>query len=301
MEVQLISLDNIVEDENQPRKRYDAEALTGLADSIRQHGVLQPISVLALPSVNMFRIVTGERRWRAAKEAGLEQIPCLVRENAPDDILTEQLIENVQREDLQPLEKARAVDVIKERLGATNREIGGRLGVSERTVGYLLDLLELPAEIGEQVVASPNRPSAGQVTEKHARFLRQLNDLPDVQSAVVDKIREDRLNTDHTGRLVKAIREKPERADEYLGASSDDLRELFGTGPTVAAVVQSAPSGVPCSFADRILEFIGTLDHFQPMLMSPEQVRRSEEALTSLRMTVDALLRECRLETGDPV
>ena len=102
MEVKLIPVERIVEDPEQPRKHQDEEGLNGLADSIRQHGMLNPISVTHLPNLGVFRIVTGERRWRAAQRVGLRDVPCIVKEIDPDEVLTEQLIENVQREDLQP-------------------------------------------------------------------------------------------------------------------------------------------------------------------------------------------------------
>src|SRR5262249_5947586 len=158
LNIQQIEVNLIVEDADQPRKHHSEESLQGLADSIRQHGMLNPITVTPLHNVNRFRIVTGERRWRAAQMAHLETIPCIVGEMEPEERLTQQLIENLQREDLQPLEKARAIQHVRNALNLTNREIARRLGLSERAVSYLLDLLALPEAIGEAVVSSPNRP-----------------------------------------------------------------------------------------------------------------------------------------------
>ena len=238
VEIELIEVRQIVEDPDQPRKHHDEETMQGLADSIRQHGVLQPITVKALANVNMYKIITGERRWRAAQMAGLEEIPCIVRQVEDGEVLTQQLIENLQREDLQPLDKARALTYVKNTLGATNRELGSRLGISERTVGYLLDLTELPADIGQQVVSSPNRPSDGQLTEKHARFLKQLNEQPELQTAVVEKIRNEKLNSENAGKLVKALKQRPEKADEILSATSDHLVKFFRDEEPTQAVVE---------------------------------------------------------------
>jgi ParB family chromosome partitioning protein len=298
LEIKLIAVDRIVEDPDQPRKHQDEEGLSGLADSIRQHGILNPISVTHLPNLGVYRIVTGERRWRAAQKVGLRDVPCVVKEIEPDEVLTEQLIENVQREDLQPAEKARALMHIKDALGATNREIGARLGLSERAVGYLLDLLELPPAISESVISSPNRPADGQLTEKHARFLKQLNDLPDLQTAVVEKIREERLNSDHTGNLVKALRKKPEAADEILRSPADHLIKFFRDGDSGVALAEPPvmTQTRPSAYAARIIDMVEALGQIQPSELPRPEVHQVQDSLTSLKLAVDGLLRECKLE-----
>ncbi len=233
MDLQVIEVSRIVEDPDQPRRALDDVALQGLADSIRQHGVLNPITVAPLKGVDGYRIITGERRWRASQIAGQFEIPCIVRPEAPTDIsekATEQLIENLQREELAPLDKARAIKALKETIGATNKEVAGRLALSERTVGYLLDLMDLPEEIGEQIISSPNRPSAGNLTEKHGRFLRQLNDNPDAQAALVEKIKGDKLSSDETSLYARALRESPDDFEAILGEGADGLRKRFGKG-----------------------------------------------------------------------
>jgi ParB family chromosome partitioning protein len=233
VDLQPIEVSRIIEDPEQPRKAIDDAALQGLADSIRQHGVLNPITVAPLTGVDGYRIITGERRWRASQIAGLFEIPCIVRPEAPSDTsdkATEQLIENLQREELAPLDKARAIKALKEGIGATNKEVAGRLALSERTVGYLLDLMDLPEEIGEQIISSPNRPSGGNLTEKHGRFLRQLNDNPEAQAALVEKIKGDKLSSDETALYAKALRESPDDFDAILGEGPDGLRKRFGGG-----------------------------------------------------------------------
>lgn len=300
MRVEIIEVGRIVEDADQPRRHHDADALQGLADSIRQHGVLQPITVAPLRGMDGYRIVTGERRWRAAQMVGLEVVPCIVRPEEPEDRVTEQLVENLQREDLQPLEKATAIATVKERLGATNREVAGRLGLSERTVGHLLDLLELPFEIGERVVSSPNRPADGQVTEKHARFLKQLNDAPELQSAVVGRIRDDRLSSDQAGRLVRALKQNPDRAEEIMASPADHLIRFFRAPELPESEPEAADAGfVPSARANRILDFLNVLQDVRPMDLPHMEVRQIEDALTSLKLAVDGLIRECRLELGE--
>lgn len=304
MEIELIEVSRIVEDPEQPRKHHDEEGLRGLADSIRQHGMLNPMTVTQLANVNMYKIVTGERRWRAAQMAGLTEVPCIVKEVAPEEILTEQLIENLQREDLQPLEKAQALTQVKDKLGATNRELGSRLGLSERAIGYLLDLTELPEAIGQQVVSSPNRPAAGQLTEKHARFLKQLNDAPDLQTAVVEKIKEERINSDQTGKLVKALRQNPDKAEEILTSPTDHLVQFFRDLEPTEAVTEDtqAAEGVRLSRrAQEVINFLPVLESIRPTELAHPEIRQIEDALSSLKLAVDGLLRECRLELGETV
>lgn len=299
MNIQNIPLDRIAVDPAQPRKQLNEESLQGLADSIRQHGVLNPITVTASGN-NRYAIVTGERRWRAAQTAKLQHIPCIVSEVGSDERLTQQLIENLQREDLQPVEKARAIHYIKQTLTLTNREVARRLGLSERQVGYSLDLLDLPEEIGEAVVSSPNRPAEGQLTEKHARFLKQLNEEPELQSAVVEKIKGDRLTGDQTGKLVKALRKKPERAEEMLQSPADHLADFFADDPDPVLATEDAPSApAPSAHAQQILNFLPSLAGISLNQKSAAEVRQIEDALTSLQMTVETLLKSCRERLGE--
>jgi ParB family chromosome partitioning protein len=301
VEVVLIDLRDIVVDPEQPRRHHSEESLKGLADSIRQHGMLNPITVAPRNSADKHRIVTGERRWRAAELAGLSTLPCIIKQVDPDERLTEQLIENLQREDLQPLEKARAIQHVKEGIGATNREVAKRLGLSERTIGYLLDLMALPEEIGEAVISSPNRPADGQVTEKHARFLKQLNDDPDLQSAVVERIKGERLTGDETGNLVRALKRRPDRSGEIMASPADHLADFYQDEPDMEAPFEDEEPDQPLSnpFARRIIDFLGTLSGFDAGRLSHPELRQVEDALTSLKLTADGLLQACRQRLGD--
>jgi ParB family chromosome partitioning protein len=251
VELQFIALDRIVEDPDQPRKAIEEEALAGLADSIRQHGVLNPITVAPLDGVDGFRIVTGERRWRASQLAGLYEIPAVVRRGPVADEAekaAEQLVENLQREELAPLDKARAIARLKESIGATNKEVAQRLGLGERTVGYLLDLLDLPESIGEQIVSSPNRPADGNLTEKHGRFLRQLNDDPELQAKLADKVKADKLSSEETAKYAKYLKDNPDQADDILGESPDGLLKRFGRGGGSGDSIAGAGRG---TFGDK--------------------------------------------------
>ena len=327
MQIRLIELNRIVEDPDQPRRAIDDAAIASLADSIRQHGLLNPITVTPLEGVDGFRIITGERRWRASNLAGLFEMPCIVRDTPPADAAdktTEQLIENLQREELSPLDKGNAIKLLKAKLEATNKEVGLRLGLSERTVGYLLDLLDLPESIGEQIVSSPNRPSDGNLTEKHGRFLRQLNDDPDLQNKLVEKIKDEKLSSDETARVAKALRSFPDQRDEILGLAVEDLGKVTGGGGgrgfgagggggiglgstnreerfdfKGTEIDISGTDGPPAFSMGRA--FIGILERVVPTL---DEVRVAsvpagdlpalEEALLQVQAKVDAKLREVR-------
>ncbi len=292
MNLRIIPIEQIVEDSGQVRKALDDAALSGLADSIRQHGLLNPITVVPLEGVEGYRIVTGERRWRAAQRANLYEIPCLVRPAEPVDRTAEQLIENLQREDLAPLDKANAVKRIKEAVGGTNREVAQRLGLSERTVGYLLDLLDLPESIAEQIVSSPNRPADGQVTEKHGRFLRQLNEQPDVQAGLVDKIRKERLSSDDTGKVVRALRTNPDLAEAILESEIGTLPSLLGRPADEPFSVGKALCQVVDGIAPRLSDF--TIQQ-----VSAADLPAVEASLETARRAIDAKLAEVRAARRD--
>lgn len=295
MELRRIEITRIVEDPEQPRRAMDEATLAGLADSIRQHGVLQPITVTPLPGVDGYRIVTGERRWRAAQMAGLFDIPSLVR--GEDDLpgadarATEQLIENVQREDLAPLDKANAIKTLKDRLGATNKEVAQRLGLGERAVGYLLDLLDLPQSLGEQIVSTGNRPADGSLTEKHGRFLRQLNENPELQERLAEKIRDEKLSGDDAGKVARALRQRPDKSDEILGSALEDLpRVLDISGDTDGP----SPFSHGRAFAQIVERMLPTLGEVTVGSVSAGDLPALEESLENVKTAVDALLAEVR-------
>jgi ParB family chromosome partitioning protein len=147
----------------QPRTTFEDTALQGLADSVRERGVLQPILVRPLPS-GRYELIAGERRWRAAQIAQLTEVPALVRDRDDSEALEVALIENMAREDLSPVEEARACAALVEELGLTREDVGRRVGRSRVAVSNLLRLLDLP----DEVLALLDR---GDLTEGHGRAL----------------------------------------------------------------------------------------------------------------------------------
>jgi ParB family transcriptional regulator, chromosome partitioning protein len=148
---------------DQPRTKFDAEALAALAASIEASGVVQPLLVRPLPD-GSYELIAGERRWRAAQQAGLEKVPAVVRDQAEAERLQAALIENMVREDLNPVDEARACAALVEDLGLTKEELARRVGRSRPAVSNLIRLLELPDEILELL-------EGGELSEGHGRAL----------------------------------------------------------------------------------------------------------------------------------
>ena len=163
--VSMIAITELDRNPDQPRREFDEASLQTLADSIRQAGVLQPL--LVVEKGGRYQIVAGERRFRAARIAGLETVPCIVRDFTEEEKMEAALIENIQREDLNPIEEATAVKQFMEAFNYTQEQAAKRLGKSRPAVANLLRLLTLPESVREDVVAG--RLSAG-----HARVLAGL-------------------------------------------------------------------------------------------------------------------------------
>jgi ParB family chromosome partitioning protein len=173
-ELRELHVDLVAPNPGQPRKRFDDEALQALADSVKERGVLQPVLVRPRPG-GSYELVAGERRWRAARLAGLETLPALVQQRDDAQSLEDALIENMAREDLNPIEAARAVAGLVEELGLTREAVGRRVGRSRVAVSNLLRLLDLPDEALALV-------EDGSLTEGHGRALLLADDHADRRS-----------------------------------------------------------------------------------------------------------------------
>jgi ParB family chromosome partitioning protein len=167
-ELRELHVDLVAPNPGQPRKRFDEEALQALAESVKERGVLQPVLVRPRPG-GSYELVAGERRWRAARLAGLETLPALVQQRDDARSLEDALIENMAREDLNPIEAARAVAGLVEELGLTREEVGRRVGRSRVAVSNLLRLLDLPDEALALV-------EDGSLSEGHGRALLLADD-----------------------------------------------------------------------------------------------------------------------------
>jgi ParB family chromosome partitioning protein len=164
-----IDVDRILPNSHQPRKTFDEAALNELADSIRMHGVVQPVVVRPLDD-GFFQLIAGERRWRASQLAGLVRLPAVIREAGEHSALELALIENLQREDLNPMEEAQAYERLIVDFSLTQEEVARRVGKNRTTVANMLRLLRLPAEVQQWL--RENRLTTG-----HAKALLSLSDL----------------------------------------------------------------------------------------------------------------------------
>ncbi|MDO8684914.1 MAG: ParB/RepB/Spo0J family partition protein [Armatimonadota bacterium] len=220
--MQLLDLDCIVATTGQPRKTFYEDSLKELAQSISERGVLEPIVVR--PNNGKYEIVMGERRYRACILAGLKQIPAIVKELSDEDAKTDALLENFQREDLNPIEKAKA---IRDLLSFMSWEKCCRtLGVSESTVRRFLELLDLPESIQKELIARDGSGD-GSFTEGHARILRGLNGDLGIQIRIVQKIKAEGLSIDETNKLLQAISDVPEKKEAFLRVPLNVTEEIL--------------------------------------------------------------------------
>jgi len=221
-----IPLARIRENPRQPRLRMDDEALVGLAESIHQHGVIQPI--LVTETIDGYTLVAGERRVRAARMAGLDRIPAIVRQLADRQQLELALVENLQREDLDPMEAARAYRQLMEEFSFSQEDLATRVGRARSTVANTLRLLELHQAVQDAL-------AAGSITEGHARAIGGLP--PEAQALAVATVIADDLSVRQTEELVRRVREPRVARDAWPGTPADpdverveeDLRRSLGT------------------------------------------------------------------------
>lgn len=227
-EIQEIAVGEIRPNPRQPRREFDPEKLSELAASIREHGVVQPI--LVRRTDEGYELVAGERRWRAAQTAGLDRIPAVVRSLSGAQVLEIALIENLQREDLNPLEEAEAYRRLIDEFGLNQEALAQRLGKSRPQVSNTLRLLQLPDAVRQQV-------SDGRLSMGHAKVLLGLEDAAEM-ARVADRIVEEGLSVREAERVIEqaparrrrsAGRKAPAEKDAELAAVEGQLRERLGT------------------------------------------------------------------------
>lgn len=247
----------------QPRRVFRDDSLQELAESIRAHGILQPLIVR--PHGDGFQLVSGERRWRAAQIAELEEVPVLVRDLADRDMLEVALVENLQREDIGPLEAARAYLRLMQEFGLTQEEVASRVGKSRSAVANTLRLLNLEGPI-------QNSLAEGQITEGHARALLAIQD-PERRMEAWRAMLENGATVRDAEATARAERERsglaPRRApierDPNLVAVETRLRERLGTKVAIQRDRSKGKGKLTIEFysdeeLERILEILGAIE-----------------------------------------
>ena len=218
---------------NQPRKRFDPETLAELADSIRIHGIIQPLTVRRL-STGYYQIIAGERRWRAAKDAGLREVPVVIIEADDKKVMEIGLIENLQREDLNPVEEAQGYQTLMEEYGLTQEQVAQQMGKSRPAITNTLRLLALPPEVMGLL-------EEGVLSAGHARAILGAPTAA-LQREAAKKVVDGQLSVRQTEALIKALqKEKPDKPKEqgpdlslYLGELEKDLSGRLGRKVKIA-------------------------------------------------------------------
>lgn len=254
--VREININELRPNPYQPRKVFEKEAIEELAQSIVEHGILQPI--IARKSIKGYEIVVGERRYRAAKAAKLETVPVVVKELTEQQMMELAVLENLQREDLTPIEEGSAYQLLMEKLNLTQEELAKRLGKSRPHIANHIRLLSLPPKIQALI-------SEGKISMGHGRALLGLR-KKDRLIAVVEKVIKESLNVRQLEKLIQQLNDvpretkKPEKKkDVFIKEQESFLREKFGTSVNIK---QSKNKGkIEIEFfskedLDRILELL---------------------------------------------
>lgn len=224
----LIPLNEIKNDDNQPRKSFDNDKIAELTESIKTHGIIQPL-ILRKSDDGFYIIVAGERRWRAAKMAGLKEVPAIVMELSEKDILEISLIENIQRQDLNPIEEALAYKKLLSEFKLTQEDLSKRIGKSRTAITNTMRLMNLDSRVQQYIIE-------GILTEGHGRALLGIKD-EEIQYELSQKVIDENLSVRELERLVKKIVEgkaKEEKStvselNPYYKEIKNQLQNYFGT------------------------------------------------------------------------
>jgi ParB family chromosome partitioning protein len=230
-------IDSIVPNPRQPRMHFDQDALAELAESIKEHGIIQPLLVTKNDSGSGYTLVAGERRWQASKLAGLKEVPVIVRQMTDQQRLEIALIENIQRADLNPLEEANAFRQLSEEFKLSHEDIASRVGKSRVAVTNTLRLLKLPEDIQQALVD-------GKISEGHARALLSLNS-PKAQAAALQTVITRELTVRQAEELVRKLGgQKPEAKSKQRTAPDIlDLEERLRTSLGTKVALKAGKKG----------------------------------------------------------
>ena len=210
--VKQVKLSLVEPNRDQPRKKFSEESLAELADSIRQYGIIQPLIVQ--DKNGYYEIIAGERRWRAAKLAGLKEIPIIIRDISQQEVMEISLIENIQRENLNPIEEALAYKRLLEEFNLKQEEVAKRVSKSRTAVTNSMRLLKLTEDVQQMVIDE-------KLTMGHARCLIAIED-PDLQKQIALQVIDKNLSVRDTEKLMKKLQKQKESAEEEQKKTAED-------------------------------------------------------------------------------
>ena len=229
--VQVMKINEVEPNRDQPRKNFDEDALLELSDSIKQFGVLQPL--LVRKRKDYYEIIAGERRWRAAKLAGVKEVPVIEKEYTDQEILEIGLIENIQRENLNPIEEAIAYKRLLEEFKLKQDEVAERVSKSRTAVTNSMRLLKLSDKVQQMIIDD-------MISTGHARALLAIDD-PELQYTLANKIFDEKLSVRETEKLVKEIKnpkkpkEKKPVANSFIYQDLEEkMKSVFGTKVSIS-------------------------------------------------------------------
>jgi ParB family chromosome partitioning protein len=256
--VKEIRINDIEPNSGQPRKNFNDEKLSQLAESIKQHGVVQPLIIQREDSG--YKIVAGERRWRAAKLAGLKTVPVIIRDLSDKQVMEIALIENLQREDLNPIEEAEAYNKLIDDFGMTQEEISNTVGKSRPAIANSLRLLSLQEQIRRKLIE-------GEISSGHARALLAI-ESKSLQLKAVDEIIRKKLSVRETELLVKRLNTKKKvktsKTDEAeYKAIEDRFREVFGTKVKIMNKQKNGKIVIEYYSLDELDRIIGLVENMK--------------------------------------
>jgi len=257
--VKELKINEVEPNSGQPRKHFNDEKLAQLAESIKQHGVVQPLIVQK--AGNTYKIVAGERRWRASRLAGLQTIPVIIRELSSKQVMEIALIENIQREDLNPIEEAEAYEKLMDEYGMTQEEISITVGKSRPAIANSVRLLTLQEAIKTKIIG-------GEISSGHGRALISIEDKA-LQIKAVEDIIKKGLNVRETELLVKRLNnlkseKKKKVTDVEYQVIEERFREIFGTK---VKIINNKKNGkivieyYSIDELDRIISMVGKLSN----------------------------------------
>jgi ParB family chromosome partitioning protein len=244
-ELRSVPVELVVPNASQPRRRFEEEPLNALAASLGEKGILQPVLVRPLPD-GRYELVAGERRWRAARIAGLSEIPAIVRAHGDAEALEIALVENMAREDLNPIEEARACAALVEELGLTREQVGTRVGRSRVAVSNLMRLLDLPDEVHsliEEGALSEGHGRALLLAEDHAARRRLAREAASVEWSVRTLEAQARKANGGAAVRPRAPRRRKPAPDADQQAASAEIAELLERATGAEVKVQGDAQG----------------------------------------------------------